>query len=165
MPARRCKSRLVFDGSYDGSAIRTDPLERGTINELGATGRIGFIRDVELRSALSEVVSSSNSRLQVIGYIVQRMSPQITHVDSKVVRLLPETGKPIIVEDIVPAHRIDFDFLAGCEDSQFIAPMSTIQFATRVLIRQSQEAMEEYLAVIDILGMGLSHLEGREPKR
>lgn len=139
-----------------------DPLIRGTIDELVSTGQFGVISDIELRSLLSEIVRSSDAQQDVLSYIVQRMSPQIAYVDSKVVRRLPAIGQPISVDGVVPVHRIEFDFRASCEDLQLIAAISAIQLATRVLVAQNQRATEQYFSVIEALEKELGDSRRKE---
>jgi hypothetical protein len=134
-----------------------EPLIRGTIDELGSTGRLDVISDLELRNALSEAVRQSDASKEIVGFIVQRVSLPTAYVDSKLVRNLPPTDEVISVEGVVPAHRLEFDFPAMCEDKEFIGSVSMIQYATYILVRYNQRAMEQYLGVVETLERELGY--------
>jgi hypothetical protein len=60
-------------------------LVRGVMDELQSTGRIGVISNLELRRALTEMLEEHTRRTEVLGFIIQRASPQIAYVDSRAV--------------------------------------------------------------------------------
>lgn len=124
-------------------------LVRGVTDELQSTGRIGVISNLELRRALTEALEEHTRRTEVLGFIIQRASPQIAYVDSRAVIDIP-TDSQFSMSDLSP-DMVSFDFPALCEDPGYASAVSTIRFTTAVTLSHHRQMLERYEALLRML--------------
>jgi hypothetical protein len=124
-------------------------LVRGVMDELQSTGRIGVISNLELRRALTEALEEHTRRTDVLGFIIERASPQIAYVDSRAVIDIP-TDRPFSMSDLSP-DMVSFDFPALCEDPRYASAVSTIRFTTAVTLSHHVQMLERYESLLRML--------------
>jgi hypothetical protein len=125
-------------------------LVRGVMDELQSTGRIGVISNLELRRALTEALEEHTRRTEVLGFIIQRASPQIAYVDSRAVIDIPTDGR-FSMSDL-PPDVVSFDFPALCRDPHYASAVSTIRFTTAVTLSHHTRMLERYEALLRMVG-------------
>jgi hypothetical protein len=119
---------------------------RGVIRIGQSTGRIGVISNLELRRALTEMREEHTRRTEVLGFIIQRASPQIAYVDSRAVIDIPTDGR-FSMSDLSP-DVVSFDFAALCQDPVYASAVSTIRFTTAVTLNHHRQMLERYEALL-----------------
>jgi hypothetical protein len=124
-------------------------LVRGVMDELQSTGRIGVISNLELRRALAEALEEHTRRTEVLGFIIQRASPQIAYVDSRAV-IGFATDRPLSMADLSP-DMVSFDFPALCADPRYASAVSTIRFTTAVTLSHHRRMLERYESLLRML--------------
>ena len=141
-----------------GSALnllgRIEPplMTRGTIDELGSTGRLGIIRSVGLRRALSDVVQEQERTTQVLGFIVARRSAPQWYVDARKTSLVSEdsgSGKP-------RGPDVAFDFPALCRDPTFINAVSHLRQLSTVVAGQNRRLLKQHRDMVALLDAELA---------
>ncbi|HKT41030.1 MAG TPA: hypothetical protein VJQ86_01595 [Rhodanobacteraceae bacterium] len=122
-------------------------LVRGTIDELQSTGRIGIIRNLKLRQALSDLVEAQMGDSEVLGYIVARATPQVAYIDTRTVLLQPPGGFTAAPS----SDQVLLDFPTLCHDPAYIGAVSTLQELTHVVTFQNQRALAADRAMLKML--------------
>jgi hypothetical protein len=129
-------------------------LVRGTIDELRSSGRVGIIRNLELRRTMSNIVQWQERNKEVLGYIVARETPQVVYIDSRRVLIGPPGGDGKLESS---ADQVIFDLPALCADPAYIAAVSSLQMGTQVVISHNQARLADYHAL-------LTRIEAEEAK-
>ena len=135
-------------GLYMLGRIEPPMLTRGTIDELRSTGRLGIIRSVRLRQALSNVVQEQERAMEVLGFIVARRNAQIAYVDARSTFLVtqdPGGDKKRRPDEVL------FDFPALCKDPVYINAISHLRQEAYVVVRQNRRLLVEYQAMLKFL--------------
>ncbi len=133
---------------YELGRVQPPLLTRGTIDELRSTGRLGIIRSVKLRQALSNVVQQQARDMEVLGFIVARRSAPIAYVDARSTFLVAQDAGSN------PRNRADevlFDFPALCRDPAYINAVSHLRQAASVVAGQNRRLLVEYQAMLKLL--------------
>jgi hypothetical protein len=125
-------------------------LVRGVMDELQSTGRIGVISNLELRRALSEMLEEHTRRTEVLGFIIQRASPQIAYVDARAVIDIPTDGR-FSMSELSP-DVVSFDFPALCQDPAYASAVSTIRFTTAVTLSHHRQMLARYETLLRMVG-------------
>ncbi len=128
--------------------IEPPMLTRGTIDELRSTGRLGIIRSVKLRQALSNVVQQQERAMEVLGFIVARRSAQIGYVDARSTFLVAQEAGS---DTKFRADGVLFDFPALCRDPAYINAVSHLHQAASVVAGQNRRLLVEYQAMVKLL--------------
>jgi len=131
---------------------QTQPLSlvRGTLDELHATGRIGLIRNLELRTAINDLLENYEDQAKILAFIVARFSPQMTYVDQRMVIDLPGgivTAAKYPLADI----SISYDFPVLCKDTHYVSAISAIRFAIMVTARNENRRVKQYQKILLLL--------------
>lgn len=121
-------------------------LVRGTIDELRSSGRTGIIENLKLRRKISDLVRVQGQDAQILGYIVDRATPEIVYIDQRTTLIQPPGGFTKTSQAQVPG-RVVFDFATLCHDQTYIAALSTVQEMTHVLVEQNKDRIDDYLAL------------------
>ena len=134
---------------------RVEPplLTRGTIDELRSTGRLGIIRSVRLRQALSNVVQEQEREMEVLGFIVARRNAQIAYVDARSTFLVtqdPGGDKKRRPDEVL------FDFPALCKDPAYINAVSHLRQTTYTVGGQHRRLLASYQAMLKLLDAELA---------
>jgi hypothetical protein len=130
-------------------------LTRGTIEELRSTGRIGIIRNVSLRQAMSNVLQQQERAVDVLGFIVPRRTVQLGYVDSRSMFLVPEdawAGARPGPEEIL------FDFPALCRDPAYINAVSHLRQIADVVVGQNRRLLKQYRDMVAMLDAELAKI-------
>ncbi len=131
---------------------QTQPLSlvRGTLDELQSTGRTGLIRNLELRTAINDLLENYEDQAKILEFITARFSPQMAYVDGRMVFDLPDG---IVTADEYPIadRSISYDFPVLCKDTHYISAISAIQFANAVLARNENRRMQQYQNILLLL--------------
>lgn len=131
-------------------------LTRGTMDELRSTGRLGIIRSVKLRQALSNILQQHDRTVGVFGFLVARRTAPLGYIDARTTILVPQekgaTNEP-------GAGEVLFDFPALCRDPAFINAVSHLRQIAFVVIRQNRRLMEEYSAMVVLLDAELGNAQ------
>ncbi|MBP8081362.1 MAG: hypothetical protein KAY12_04310 [Arenimonas sp.] len=128
--------------------IEPPMLTRGTIDELRSTGRLGIIRSVRLRQALSNVVQEQERAMEVLGFIVARRSAQIGYVDARSTFLVTQDAG---ADKKRESDEVLFDFPALCKDPTYINAVSHLRQAAYVVVGQHRRLLVEYQAMLKLL--------------
>lgn len=131
------------------------------MDELQSTGRIGVISNLQLRGALTEVLEEHLRRTEVLGFMIERASPQIAYVDSRTVIDIP-SYRAFSMSDFSP-ERVSFDFPALCEDPRYASAVSTIRFTTAVTLSHHRQMLAQYESLLQLLDRELG--DGRNAGR
>lgn len=129
--------------------IQPPMMTRGTIDELRSTGRLGILRSVRLRKALSAAVQENDRVKEVLEFIAARRSTAIGYIDARTTFLVTQragSGGPRSAEEVL------FDFPALCRDPVFINYVSHLRQAALVLAGQDRRLLQQYretIAAID----------------
>jgi hypothetical protein len=126
-------------------------LTRGTLDELGSTGRLGIIRSVKLRQALAKVVQRQERTAKVFDIILARRTEPLGYIDARCTFLVPQgnTGAP-------EPGQILFDFPALCGDPVYINAVSHLRQSVHVVIGQNRRLIGDYLAMVKQLDAELA---------
>lgn len=135
-------------GIYVAGRFESIPLVRGTIDELKSTGRLGLIRSVDLRRSISNAVQAQESNAEVHGRIVARHRSLINYVDFRKVLLQPPGG---FGSSGPTPDQVQFDFPALCHDPAYVAAVSSIQEAVRVVIKHDRARLADYQALLSLI--------------
>ena len=131
---------------------QTQPLSlvRGTLDELQSTGRTGLIRNLELRTAINDLLENYEDQAKILEFITARFSPQMAYVDGRMVFDLPDG---IVTADEYPIadRSISYDFPVLCKDTHYISAISAIRFANAVLARNENRRMQQYQDILLLL--------------
>lgn len=150
-------SRAEFAaGLYVLGRLEPQTPTRGTIDELRSTGRIGIIRNVKLRQALSNVVQREERGAEAFDFYLARRSAPIGYIDARTTILVPQE-KGTTTEP--GPGEILFDFPALCRDPAFINAVSHVRQIAYVVIRQNRRLLEDYRAMVVLLDaeLGKAH--------
>jgi hypothetical protein len=136
--------RVTFaHGLYVLGRQQPPVLTRGTIDELRSTGRIGIIRSIGLRHALSDIVQTQDRTAEVFRVILERRTQPLAYIDARTAFLV--TG----ASDAAPkAGEIGFDFPAMCHDPAFINYVSHLRQMASVVAGQNRRLLENYRAMV-----------------
>jgi len=146
-------ARLDFgEGVLRIGQFEAPSLVRGVMDELHSTGRIGVISNVELRGALTEMLEEHTRRKEILGFIIERVSPQIAYVDSRATIDIPRQGIASM-SDFSP-DLVSFDFPALCRDPRYASAVSTIRFTTAVTLNHHRQMLERYETLLHMLDEG-----------
>ncbi len=135
-------------GIYRVGRLEAPALVRGTIDELRSTGRMGILRNLQLRKELSDIVEGHESDSKILGFIMARATPQIAYVDSKAILLQQSDGFGV---DGPSSDQVVFDFPTLCRDPVYLGAVSTLQELTKVVIRQNKRALAADRAILAML--------------
>ncbi len=80
------------EGIYLLGRFEPPPLVRGTIDELRSSGRMAIIENLTLRHKISEAVRAQDKEAQVLGYIIDRATPDIVYIDQRTILIQPPGG-------------------------------------------------------------------------
>jgi len=138
------------EGLYHLGQFYPPSLVRGTIDELHSSGRMAIIENLKLRRKISDLVRVQGQDAQILGYIVDRATPEIVYVDQRKILIQPPGGFTRGSEARVPG-RVEFDFATLCHDQTYIAALSALQELTRVLVGQNKARIKDYLAVVAMI--------------
>jgi hypothetical protein len=128
--------------------IEPPMLIRGTIDELRSTGRLGVIRSVRLRQALSNVVQKHERSIEVLGFIVARRSAQLGYVDARSTFLVTQVAG----SDTKRApDEVLFDFPALCRDPAYINAVSHLRQSADIVAGQNRRLQTEYREMLKLL--------------
>ena len=128
-------------------------LTRGTIDELRSTGRLGLIRSVNLRQAVSNVVQEQERTMQVLGFIVARRSALIAYVDARSTFLVMQNEGSDAKRG---PDEVLFDFPAVCRDPTYINSVSHLRQTAAIVARQNQRLLVAYQAMLKLLDAELA---------
>ena len=128
--------------------IEPPMLTRGTINELSSTGRLGIIRSVRLRQALSNVVQQHERTMEVLGFIVARRSAQLGYVDARNTFLVTQSAGSDTKRG---PDEVLFDFPALCRDPAYLNAVSHLRQSADTVARQNRRLQAEYRAMLKLL--------------
>ena len=128
--------------------IQPPLLTRGTIDELRSTGRLGIIRSVRLRQALSDVVQEQERTMEVLGFIVARRSAPLAYVDARSTFLVSQDAGS---ESKRAPDEVQFDFPALCKDPAYINAVSHLRQAAFVVVGQNRRLLLKYQAMLKML--------------
>ena len=140
----------VASALYVLGRIQPPMMTRGTIDELRSTGRLGILRSVRLRKALSGAVQENDRVKEVLEFIAARRSTAIGYIDARTTFLVTQragSGGPRSAEEVL------FDFPALCRDPMFINYVSHLRQAALVLAGQDRRLLQQYrdtIAAIDV---------------
>lgn len=140
-------------GLYVLGRIQPPILTRGTIDELRSTGRLGIIRSIELRQALSNVVEEQERTMEVLGFIVARRSVPIGYIDARSTLLVTQDAGSNRQRR---ADEVLFDFPVLCKDLTFVNHVSHLRQASYVVIGQHRRLLGKYRAVVAMLDAELA---------
>ena len=133
--------------------IEPPMLTRGTIDELRSTGRLGIIRSVRLRQALSNVVQEQERTMEVLGFIVARRNVQIGYVDARSTFLVSQDAGSDTKRG---PDEVLFDFPALCKDPAYVNAVSHLRQSAYVVTGQIRRLLAEYQAMLKLLDAELS---------
>lgn len=133
--------------------IQPPMLTRGTIDELRSTGRLGIIRSVRLRRALSNVVQEQERTMEVLGFIVARRNAQISYVDARSTFLVTQDAG---AESKRAPDEVLFDFPALCKDPTYINAVSHLRQTAYVVVGQNRRLLDKYQAMVKLLDAELA---------
>ena len=128
-------------------------MTRGTIDELGSTGRLGIIRSVALRRALSDVIQEQERTTQVLGFIVARRSAPQWYVDARKTSLLDEDAGS---GGQLRSDEAEFDFPALCRDPTFINAVSHLRQLSSVVAGQNRRLLKRHRDMVAMLDAELA---------
>ena len=154
------KNRFIA-GAYALGKIDPPPLVRGTIDELRSTGRIGLIRDVDLRTQLAKLVEGANTFGEIFHVIAERVNPAIAYVDKRIeLKITPEThGTANVLKNGMPDGDYRFDFPALCKDPQFAAVISNVQALTLDVVVMNQKRLVSFKKLSQTIESNLSSMK------
>jgi hypothetical protein len=132
--------------------LEAPSLVRGVMDELHSTGRIGVISNLEVRGALTEILGEHTRRTEILGFIIERVSPQIAYVDSRAVIDIPREGISSMSD--FSAEMVSFDFPALCLDPRYASAVSAIRFTTAVTANHHRQMLERYESLLHMLDQG-----------
>ena len=156
---RACRLDEAGQRADFGSALyglgRIEPpmLTRGTIDELRSTGRLGIIRSVRLRQALSNVVQEQERTMEVLGFIVARRNVQIGYVDARSTFLVTQDAG---ADSKRAPDEVLFDFPALCKDPMYINAVSHLRQTAYVVVGQNRRLLVKYQAMVKLLDAELA---------
>ena len=133
--------------------IEPPMMTRGTIDELGSTGRLGIIRSVALRRALSDVIQEQERTTQVLGFIVARRSAPQWYVDARKTSLLDEDAGS---GGQLRSDEAEFDFPALCRDPTFINAVSHLRQLSSVVAGQNRRLLKRHRDMVAMLDAELA---------
>ncbi|MEO7938202.1 MAG: hypothetical protein ABIR55_06230 [Burkholderiaceae bacterium] len=139
------------EGLYRLGRQEPPMLTRGTLDELGSTGRLGIIRSVRLRRALSKVVQRQERTAKVFDIILARRTQPLGYIDARSTFLVPEH-----YDGPLKAGQILFDFQALCGDPVYINAVSHLRQSVYVVIGQNRALIGDYLAMVKQLDAELA---------
>ena len=147
-------SRAEFASAlYKLGRIEPPLLTRGTIDELRSTGRLGILRSIQLRQALSNVVEEQERTMEVLGYIVVRRSAPIGYIDARTTILMAQgTGS----DGSGAPDEVLFDFPVLCRDPAYINAVSHLGRVSYVLAAQDRRLLKQYDEVVALLDAELA---------
>jgi hypothetical protein len=125
-------------------------LVRGTIDELRSSGRMGIIENLALRRKISDIVRVQEQEAQILGYIVDRATPDIVYIDQRDTLIQPPGGFKDGSKAGSPG-RVVFDFAALCHDPTYISALSALQWMTHVIVRQNQAQLGDYRTLVAMI--------------
>ena len=128
--------------------IQPPLLTRGTIDELRSTGRLGIIRSVRLRQALSDVVQEQERTMEVLGFIVARRSAPLGYVDARSTFLVTQDAG---ADSKRGSDEVLFDFPALCKDPTYINAVSHLRQTAYVVVGQNRRLLVKYQAMLKLL--------------
>ncbi len=136
---------------------QTQPLSlvRGTLDELQSTGRMGLIRNLELRKAINDLLEGYEGSAKLLEFITARFSPQMVYIDQRMVRDLPAgivTASEYPVADI----SISYDFPVLCKDTHYVGAISANQLAIMAIARGENSRVQKYQDILLLLDNELS---------
>jgi uncharacterized protein DUF6090 len=131
---------------------QTEPLSlvRGTLDELQSTGRTGLIRNLELRTAINDLLENYEDQAKILEFITVRFSPQMAYVDGRMVIDWP-AGNVMAAENPVADRSISYDFPVLCKDTHYVSAISAIRFANTVLARNENRRVKQYQNILLLL--------------
>jgi hypothetical protein len=135
-------------GLYVLGRLEPQTLTRGTMDELRSTGRLGIIRSVNLRRALSNIVQQRERTAEVFGFLVARRTAPLGYIDARTTILVPQEKGT--TTDPGPGEVL-FDFPSACRDKAYINSVSHLRQIAYVVIRQNRSLLEEYRAMVVLL--------------
>jgi hypothetical protein len=145
-------------GLYEFGKIPPPSLVTGTLDELRSTGRITVIQNDSLRKALQNMEDKAENIREIMTYIVARISPQISYIDSRVVMLkVSDKKQPPHISRESAAGLYDFDFPALSKNPRVISAISAMNQICRVLYSQNEELKNMYKRIISLLEKQLNH--------
>lgn len=149
-------------GAYFFGMIDSEPLVRGTIDELRSSGRIGLIRDVRLRTKLANVVEQFNIFSRDMPMIRAHVAPAIFYLQKRIELDLPPGGLDYdtIALHGMPEGSYKFDFPALCKDPHVAAVVSNVQVLTFNVIGMMQSRLKGYKELLGLIDRDLSRMKG-----
>lgn len=133
--------------------IEPPVMTRGTIDELRSTGRLGIIRSVRLRQALSDVVQEQERTMHVLGFIVARRSAPLGYVDARNTFLVTENAGSDTQRG---TDAVLFDFPALCSDPAFVNAVSHLRQAAYVVAGQNRRLLKHHRDMVAVLDAELA---------
>lgn len=144
-------TRPVFhDGLRTIGKTQPPSLVRGTLDELQSTGRMGLIRNLDLRKAINDLLEGSEAHAKILEFITARFSPQMAYIDQRMVINLPD-GIVTMVEYPVADISISYDFPVLCKDSHYVSAISSNQLAAMVIARNENRRIKQYQDILRLL--------------
>jgi hypothetical protein len=131
---------------------QTQPLSlvRGTLGELQSTGRMGLVRNLELRKAINDLLEDYTAQAKILEFITARFSPQMAYIDRRMVIDLPDgivTAAKYPVADI----SISYDFPVLCKDTHYVGAISANRLAITVTARIENNRVQQYQNILLLL--------------
>ena len=138
------------EGIHHAGRFEPPPLVRGTIDELRSSGRMEILGDLALRRKISRVVRKQEQAAEVLGYIVDRATPELVYIDRHATLIQPP-GEPGEIVDAQPPARVMFDFATLCHDPAYGDAVSAVQELTRVVIGHNQARLKDYRDLVTMI--------------
>lgn len=137
-------------GIYLAGRFEPPPLVRGTIDELRSSGRMAIIEDLTLRQKISETVRAQDREAQVLGYIIDRATPELIYFDRRSTLVEPHGGFENPNQARQPGAVL-FDFTSLCHDPSYVGAVSAVQELTRVVIGHNEARLKDYRSLVAMI--------------
>jgi uncharacterized protein DUF6090 len=144
-------TRTAFDeGLRTIGQTQALSLVRGTLDELQSTGRMGLIRNLDLRKAINDLLEDYEASAKILEFIVARFSPQMAYIDRRMVIDLP-AGIVKAAEYPVADISISYDFPVLCKDTHYVSAISANRLASMVTARNENRRVLQYQKILLLL--------------
>ena len=150
-------------GIYNLGKFSPPPMVMGTINELQSTGRLGLLRDLDLRKGLAKALHISQDTSNVLmRMILPRATPEIDYVtDQAVIRdpwgmVYRNYDYFEIMRDGIPTGMFSFDFASLCKDTRFASSIANVQQYVGFEIWQNEKEKISFQNMVKIIDRDLA---------
>ena len=143
-------------GIYNLGKISPPAMVMGTINELQSTGRLGLLRDLDLRKDLAKALQFSKRNYIVLQMILPRASQEVVYVNDQAVIKGSNYDYDKVMREGIPTDRFSFDFPSLCKDTRFASSIANVQQYVGTGIWQNENEQKIYRNLVKIIDHDLA---------